>query len=255
MSNPKRNANVKEGQVRSYWLYGVHAVSAALANPRRKVSRAVCTQPMFEKYSHEFQGAGIVPRVISPREISQLLPLDAVHQGVAVEVLPLPARGLEEVAQTGRPLVLLDQVSDPHNIGAILRTAAAFGVGGVINTKDNAPQESAVMAKASSGGIELVPLVPVTNLSQAMETLKKLGYWCVGLDGEARQTIAGVKLNQKTALVLGTEGRGLRRLTAERCDLLVKLPIAPEMESLNVSNAAAIALYVLSQSAGGFNGS
>jgi 23S rRNA (guanosine2251-2'-O)-methyltransferase len=132
-------------------------------------------------------------------------------------------------------------------VGAILRSCAAFGAGAVILPRDHTPQESAVLAKASSGGIEIVPLIHVTNLAQCMEALKKSGYWCAGLDGGARQTLAEAKLGAATALVLGAEGAGLRRLTAERCDLLVRLPIAPAMESLNVSNAAAVALYALAQ--------
>ncbi len=144
-----------------------------------------------------------------------------------------------------RPVLLLDQVTDPHNVGAILRSAAAFDVGAVIVTDRNAPQESGVMAKAASGALEVVPLIAVTNLVQAIETLKKSGYWIAGLDGAARKAIHEAKLDNKTALVLGAEGAGLRRLTTEHCDFLVKLPISDKMESLNVSNAAAVAMYEL----------
>lgn len=240
--NPRRHG--------SYWLYGIHAAKSALLNGKRRILRVVATQQSAEKFRQECKARNLMLEVLPPQDIAKLLPQGAVHQGVALDVMLLAEASLEEyLAQSGnrKPLVLLDQVTDPHNVGAILRSAAAFGAGAVIVTRDNAPQESAIIAKASSGGIEVVPLIPVTNLSQAMETLKKVGFWCVGLDGEAKQAIAQAKLDHKTALVLGAEGSGLRRLTAERCDLLVRLPISPEMESLNVSNAAAVALYALTQ--------
>lgn len=270
MSNPKRyNPKSRQGQSkparphgqphgpsqgqsqgRAYWLYGLHAARAALRNKRRKIRRAVATSGAFERLAAEFEARGITPSLMSAHEVGNLLATDAVHQGVALEVQSLEEVGLEECLKglkEDKPLILLDQVTDPHNVGAILRSAAAFGVGAVISPRDHAPQESAVMAKSSSGGIELVPLVTVTNLAQTIEMLKKQGYWCAGLEGEAKLTIAQAKLSHKTALVLGTEGKGLRRLTAERCDVLVKLPIDAQMESLNVSNAAAIALYVIAQ--------
>ena len=247
MSNAKRES-FTGGQGRTYWLYGTHPVEAALANVRRKIVRVVATAPAAERFASQFSKRSLKPKIISPQELQSLLGQDALHQGVALEVAPLQSPGLEECIAAGKPLILLDQVTDPHNVGAILRSAAAFGFGAVISPKDHAPQESAVMAKASSGGIEIVPLVMVTNLSHCMDTLKKHNYWCVGLDGEAKQMIKDAKLSRNTALVMGAEGRGMRRLTAERCDLLVKLPIAAEMESLNVSNAAAIAMYVVAQS-------
>jgi 23S rRNA (guanosine2251-2'-O)-methyltransferase len=233
---------------RSYWLYGIHAVRAALANGERDIRRFAATAPALEKLGGQAQKRGLKPEILSPAELARLLPEGAVHQGAAVEVLPLDGITLEDYLARGgpkRPLLLLDQVTDPHNVGAILRSGAAFEAGAVIAPRDHAPQETAALAKASSGGIEIVPLIYVTNLSQCMETLKKNGYWCAGLDGEAKQSIHEAKLGPATALVLGAEGAGLRRLTAERCDLLVRLPISSQMESLNVSNAAAIALYAL----------
>ena len=250
MSNPKRSHDHLQPKSRSYWLYGVHAVRAALMNPKRMVKRLLVTQVVLEKLGDDWQERKLGAEVMSAQDIARLLPPGAVHQGAAVEVSPLAEWSLEEYlaeATVQKPLILLDQVTDPHNVGAILRSAAAFDAGAVIVTRDHAPQESAVLAKASSGGLEIIPLITVTNLTQAMETLKKQGYWCAGLDGEAKQTLAQAKLGPKTALVLGAEGRGLRRLTGERCDLLVRLPISSAMESLNVSNAAAVALYALSQ--------
>ena len=247
MQKNNKSEHYKTG-VKTYWLYGSHAVRAALENKKREIKRMVATKPALEKLQQECSQRNLIPDILSPHEISRLLTEDAVHQGVAIEVKPLPDISLENFlhdAATPKTLLLLDQVTDPHNVGAILRNAAAFGVGAVITTKDNAPVESAVLAKASSGGLEIVPLIQVTNLSQAMELLKKNGYWCAGLEGEARQTIAEAKLGKQTALILGAEGRGLRRLTAERCDMLVRLPISSDMESLNVSNAAAVALYAI----------
>jgi len=250
MSNPNRER--KPAVARSYWLYGLHAAAAALANPKRQIRRMLVTQGVLEKVGEGWQERKLGAEVKSAQDIARLLPEGAVHQGIALEVMPLEEISLEEyLVQAGeqKPLLLLDQVTDPHNVGAILRSAAAFDVGAIVLTRDHAPQESAVLAKASSGGIEIVPMLTVTNLAQAMETLKKHSYWCIGLDGEAKQSIAEAKLGKQTALVLGAEGRGLRRLTGERCDLLVRLPISSAMESLNVSNAAAIALYVLRQGA------
>lgn len=235
---------------RTYWLYGLHAVRAALQNPRRDIRRMLATSPAAEKLAMECEKRRLKPELKSAQEISHVLPKDSVHQGVALEVRPLPEMILEEYlreAKEQKPLLLLDQVTDPHNVGAIIRSAAAFDAGAIIVTRDNAPQESATLAKASSGGIEIIPIITVTNLAQSMETLKKSGYWCVGMDGEAKQTLKQANLDHKTALVLGAEGTGLRRLTSERCDLLVRLPISSQMESLNVSNAAAIALYALTQ--------
>jgi 23S rRNA (guanosine2251-2'-O)-methyltransferase len=168
---------------------------------------------------------------------------DAVHQGLALMVAPLEPVFLDEVLRGDQPLLVLDQVTDPHNLGAMLRSAAAFNAAAVILTKDHSAPETAVVAKAASGGLDIVPRVVVTNLASALREIKEAGYWVAGLSGDAKQTIREAKLNRKTALVLGAEGKGLRRLTAESCDVLVRLPMSERMESLNVSNAAAIALY------------
>lgn len=186
-------------------------------------------------------------QIVDGKKLDDMLPREAVHQGVALECDSLSQPSLQEwlAVAHNKSVLLLDQVSDPHNVGAILRSAAAFDAGAVIVTDRNAPVESGVMAKAASGALEMIPLIAVGNLAQAIELLKKSGYWIYGLDGEAKQTISEIKFDKKTALVLGAEGRGLRRLTSERCDILVRLPISSRMESLNVSNAAAVALYEL----------
>lgn len=231
----------------AYWIYGWHALEAALSNPRRKIRRLLAQRGQEDRLAMLAKPGHPRCEMLDARELERLLPREAVHQGVAAEVAPMPALSLEALLQ-GKgegPVVVLDQVTDPHNVGAILRSALAFGARGVVVTDNHSPPESAVMAKAASGALEKVPLVRVTNLAQAMESLKKAGYWVAGLDGEAKQALHETRLDVKTALVLGAEGKGLRRLTAERCDLLVRLPMTPEMESLNVSNAAAIALYQL----------
>lgn len=227
-------------------LSGKHAVLAALANPMRKIRRVWVTKNTQQELATELKTIRNVS-VVDGQKLSSLLPPGAVHQGIAVECAPLAQPSLEAwLAESGTmPVLLLDQVTDPHNIGAILRSAAAFDAGAVIVTDRHAPQETSVMAKAASGALETVPLIHVVNLAQAMESLKKAGYWIAGLTGDAKQTMHEAKLDRKAALVLGAEGAGMRRLTAERCDFLVRLPMSKRMESLNVSNAAAVALYEL----------
>lgn len=242
-SKQRSNAAPSDGR---YWLFGWHAVLAALANPNRKAHRLVCS-PSAER---ELPSTGnLRPEIRDTREIDALVGPHAVHQGIALMVSPLESLLLHELLdnpenqKTKPPIVLLDQVTDPHNIGAILRSAAAFGVCAVISPKDHAARESATMAKAACGALDMVPLIEVTNLAQAIRSLKDAGYWVFGLDGEAKGTLHQQKQLDACAIVLGAEGKGMRRLTAELCDTLVKLPMDSRMESLNVSNAAAIALY------------
>lgn len=226
-------------------IYGKHAALAVLANPMRKIKRVIVTKNTRDEIGEKTFAKVKNIQLVDGKKLDDMLPREAVHQGIAVECGTLLQPSLQEyLLQNGdKPVVVLDQVSDPHNVGAILRSAAAFDVGAVIATDRNAPSESGVMAKAASGALEIVPLIAVGNLAQAIELLKKSGYWTYGLDGEAKQLISAVKFDRKTALVMGAEGRGLRRLTSERCDALVRLPISDKMESLNVSNAAAIAFY------------
>lgn len=228
-------------------IYGKHAALAALENPMRKIKRVLITKNTKEELGEKRFAACKNQVLVESRKLDDMLPREAVHQGIALECEPLSQPSLQEWLKMGhnKPVLLLDQVSDPHNIGAILRSCAAFDAGAVVTTDRNAPTESGVMAKSASGALELVPLIAVVNLVQAIEILKKSGYWIYGLDGEAKQVISEVKPDRKTALVLGAEGRGLRRLTGEHCDVLVRLPISNKMESLNVSNAAAVALYEL----------
>ncbi len=232
--------------MKSHHIYGMHAAAAALSNPSRKIKRVLVTESVKAELAGLLSGRRDVT-VMEPKQLDSQLPPGAVHQGIAIESASLEQPSLQYwlAEKIEKPVVMLDQVSDPHNVGAILRSAAAFDAGCVVVTDRNAPQESGVMAKTASGAMETVPLIAVTNLSQSLELLKKAGYWTAGLDGESKQTIMDAKLDRKTVLVLGAEGRGLRRLTAENCDFLVKLPMSDRMESLNVSNAAAVALYEL----------
>ena len=228
------------------YLFGKHACLAALANQSRKIKRVLVTKNTQAELGKALAGLKNVA-LMEGQKMEGLLPQGSVHQGIVIECEPLSQPSLAHWLDLGigKPIVLLDQVTDPHNVGAILRSAAAFDVGAIVATDRNAPTESGVMAKAASGALEMVPMLAVTNLVQAIETIKKAGYWIAGLDGEAKDTIADTKLDAKTAIVLGAEGSGLRRLTAEHCDFLVKLPMSGRMESLNVSNAAAVALYDL----------
>jgi 23S rRNA (guanosine2251-2'-O)-methyltransferase len=241
-----------------YWLFGIHPVAAALRNPRRRLHRLAHT-PEAVAHHPEIVGlararAGGSPRLeAAAREaLDRLLPPGAVHQGLALLAEPLPAIDIFEICDDlagvdQAALVVLDQVTDPHNVGAVLRSAAAFGAAAVVVTERHAASESGVLAKAASGALEHVPVVPVTNLARALETLKEAGIWCVGFAAEAAQTIAAATLAGKVAIVLGAEGAGLRRLTRERCDLLVRLPTQGPIADLNVSNAAAVALYELAR--------
>jgi len=239
------------------WLYGRHAVRAALANPARRCHRLVATAETLteaQRLLGEAQARllpGFKTETLDRSQLEALLPTGAVHQGMAVLVEPLPQAFLEDVLAELPPapgaepavIVVLDQVSDPHNVGAVLRSAAAFGARAVVLPEHGTPPVSAALAKAASGALEQVPLIRVPNLARALDLLKEAGFWSVGLEEGSEKTLAELDLSGRVALVLGAEGEGLRRLTRERCDFLVRLPTTGPIASLNVSNAAAIALY------------
>jgi 23S rRNA (guanosine2251-2'-O)-methyltransferase len=236
-------------------LYGKHAVFAALANPERRIRRLLLTPEAHSNLKQEIDSAlhkggheNIQITTTDKRDLEGLLQPGAVHQGLALEAEAPPGQHIEDIIKKTEDdpkaaIVILDQATDPHNIGAILRSAAAFGAAAVVIQDRNAPDITGTMAKAASGALERVALVRTTNLARAMEKAKAAGFWCIGLDGHATQTLAQADLKGRVALVLGAEGAGLRRLTRENCDLLVKVPITDAVESLNLSNAAAIALY------------
>ena len=225
-------------------IFGYHPVAAALQAPRRKLIRLYATNAAAERLAAEISASGVETKIATGDEISARLPRDAVHQGLLLEARPLEAIDISELPAKGLVLAL-DQVTDPHNVGAILRTAAAFGVDGLITTERHSPEFAGTLAKSASGGLEHVPLCTVVNLSRALEELGDLGYFRIGLDSEATSTLAELKFERPVALVLGAEDKGLRRLTREKCDVVARLELPGAIKSLNVSNAAAIALALV----------
>ena len=228
-------------------IHGIHAVAAALANPKRKHVHLWVTENGLNRLKEEGVEASITPEILHPRVLDHLLTgQDAVHQGVILETKPLSQPRLDQLPQDGL-LVILDQVTDPHNVGAILRSCAAFNVTAMVTTARHAPHETGVFFKAASGAYELVPVVRVTNLGRAMEELKGYGFALLGLDSEAEIAIADAPRTRPLALLLGAEGKGLRQKTRELCDCVAKLEMPGAIKSLNVSIAAAVSLYALSR--------
>jgi 23S rRNA (guanosine2251-2'-O)-methyltransferase len=221
-------------------------VTAALANPRRKVTKAVVTERAAEAIGRKLLARAEV-EITDGDRVDRLLPAGSVHQGAALQCDPLPPGDLADMmpARQGqrRIVLVLDQISDPHNVGAILRSAAAFGAAAVIVQDRNAPPESGVLAKAASGALDVVPYLQVVNISRTLDHLAERGFWRVALAGDGEQALREAVAAGDIALVLGSEGSGLRRLVREHCDQAAFVPIEAQMESLNVSNAAAIALY------------
>ncbi len=236
------------GQGEQVLLYGIHPVEAALANKRRTVSRVFLTDNAQRRLASALEARGIKPLPVSPKALDRRLGADTVHQGALLETQALPEPTLEDLAERAdtRPLVVLDQVTDPHNVGAILRSAAVFGVAGLIMTRRHSPPLDGTLAKSASGALEQVPIALVPNLARALEELKDLAFMVVGLDGEAQIALEAVDWAQRVALVLGAEGKGLRQLTRDRCDQLCRIEADGPLASLNVSNAAAVALHFAS---------
>lgn len=226
------------------WLYGVHAVTAALANPERQLTRLLATA----KTAAELQTPRLAPEIVDRETLDAVLPAGAVHQGIALLAAPLPGRSIDDILAHARThprsvVIALDQVTDPQNVGAVMRSAAAFGAAALLVTDRHAPETTGALAKAASGALETVPLIRAGNLVRALTELKDAGFWVAGLDMEAPQTLAEAALPERCVLALGAEGRGLRRLTREHCDLMVRVPMAGDIESLNVSASAAVSLY------------
>lgn len=224
------------------YLYGIHTVRAALDNPRREKRTLLATPNALARLKEGGPTGKLHVREVTPKELDKLLGGEAVHQGVALEVEPVSRFGLDDIP-TLKLIVVLDQVTDPHNVGAILRTACAFGADALVTTQRYAPRETGVMAKAASGALDLVPLIEVKNLGDTLELLKKRGMRVVGFDSEAPLPLTPRGGNEALAIVLGAEGKGLRTRTRELCDEMVRLDMPGPIKSLNVSNAAAIALY------------
>ena len=245
------------------WIYGRHAVTAALANPDRSWHRLVAlagheqeARTLVAAATAIRRGDGESIRVLSREDFAALLPEGAVHQGLAVAVEPLAEPDLGDVLRRAatlsgrRVIVLLDQVNDPHNVGAVLRSANAFGALAVVLPIHGAAPVAGALAKAASGALETVPLIRVVNLARTLDQLKAAAFWICGLDETASQTLAALDLGERVALVLGAEGGGMRRLVRERCDHLARLPTRSKQPTINVSNAAAVALYELMRERG-----
>lgn len=240
------------------WLYGTHVVAAALANPERRwrrlsvlAGREEEARALVAAATANRHGGGEAVQVLDHNGLAAMLPAGAVHQGIALEVEPLPEHDIEDVLRSageavGRSTVLaLDRVSDPQNIGAIMRSAAAFGALAVLVPAHGTPAATGALAKAASGALEVVPLVRVVNLARALDRLKAAGFWICGLDASAPSPLGQLEFADRVALVLGGEGGGIRRLVRERCDFLARLPTRPQQPTLNVASTAAVALYEL----------
>lgn len=258
-SGPKRPPakSAQDGDI-PYWIFGIHASLAAISNPQRACERIILADTANPDLESEVAiaqkrvpGRPDVER-LKRKEVEGLLPPGSIHQGLAVLAPPLENSSIEDIidhcqGSTIVSVVVLDQATDPRNIGAVMRSAAAFGALAVIVQDRHAPHITGTLCKAASGAVERVPLVRAVNLSRAIGTLKTAGFWAAGLDPGAKQTLAEADLSGLVALVLGAEGKGLRRLTRDTCDQLLKVPISQAAGSLNLSNAAAIALYEMSR--------
>ena len=252
----QRNRAKRFGAVRSRrsgegslsWIYGLHAARAALCNPVRRIHAILATRNATQILGDALGQVDIIPRLVGPEAIAAVLPPGAVHQGIAIEVEPLLEPDLETLCigatrQAHSVLIILDQVTDPQNVGGILRSAAAFGAAGLVVTRRNAPSVTGALVKAASGAVEHVPLVAVPNLARALDIIGEHGFQRIGLADDAPLLLSAVEIGTRAALVLGAEGSGLRRLTRARCDVLARLPTRPTMSSLNVAAAASAALY------------
>ncbi|ABD89176.1 23S rRNA (guanosine(2251)-2'-O)-methyltransferase RlmB [Rhodopseudomonas palustris] len=224
-------------------LYGWHTVVAALGNPQRTIRKLLLSENAARRLADENIDTRVPPEIVRPSLIDQRLGPDAVHQGLLAEADPLEPPELDTLPQQGIVLVL-DQITDPHNVGAILRSAAAFAVKAIVTTARHSPEATGVLAKSASGALELVPMVTVQNLARALTDLNDRGFQTVGLDSEGGDDLATIPLSAPLALVLGAEGKGLRQLTRQTCSALARLDMPGEIKSLNVSNAAALALYI-----------
>lgn len=253
----ERSARARGGSTETggHWLYGRHAVLAALANPRRRILKMAALAELAPLLTQAAADAGVARPGVEVAEraaLAALLPAGAVHQGMAVLAAPLDDVGLEGIlAGPGvgddAVIVVLDQAADPRNVGAVLRSAAAFGATAVVMQDRHAPPATGVLAKAASGALESVPLLSVVNIARALRLLQEHGFFCLGLDAAAGEALGGAPRPGRVALVVGAEGAGLRRLVRQSCDALARIPITAAVESLNVSVAAAIALYAVAE--------
>jgi 23S rRNA (guanosine2251-2'-O)-methyltransferase len=228
-------------------IHGFHSVREALRAGRRKLVRLYATAEAADRLAAEIAATKVPVTVVTAHDLSARLGAQAVHQGVLLEARPLEAGDITDLAESRGIVLVLDQVTDPHNFGAIVRTAAAFDVEAIVTTHRHSPVVSGVLAKAASGGLEHIPLINVTNLARALDALGEYGFMRLGLDSQGPEALGAAPVSQPLALVLGAEGQGLRRLTREKCDALVRLDMPGPIKSLNVSNACAVALALVTR--------
>lgn len=233
----------RPGDIDEAVLYGVHPVVEALRNPHRRFRRLLATENALRRLREEIGDLPVEAELVRPSEIDRLLTPDSVHQGLYLVCEPLPSPDLDSLPDDAVVLAL-DQITDPHNVGAILRSAAAFDVKAIVTTARHSPEATGVLAKSASGALELVPIVSVQNLARALTEMNEIGFMTVGLDSEGTENLSAVPLQAPLALVLGAEGKGLRQLTRETCSVVARMDMPGEIKSLNVSNAAALALYI-----------
>jgi 23S rRNA (guanosine2251-2'-O)-methyltransferase len=248
---PSERSSERDGGI---ILYGWHTVTAALANPVRHIRKILATENALRRLADDGIKLPVEPQLVRPDAIAARLSADAVHQGLLAEADPLPSPALADLAAAGMVLVL-DQITDPHNVGAILRTAAAFSVAAVVTTARHSPEATGVLAKSASGALEWVPIVTVQNLARALGDMKEQGFLVVGLDSEAPEELSAIALTSPLALVLGAEGKGLRQGTRASCQRLARLDLPGAIKSLNVSNAAALSLYIANRAIASQSGS
>jgi 23S rRNA (guanosine2251-2'-O)-methyltransferase len=239
-----RRVSLQPGPDGAAVLYGWHTVKAALDNPARRFRKLLATENSARRLADEHVTLPLTPEIVRPGVIAERLVPDAVHQGIYAEADPLPSPEIEEIAPAGIVLVL-DQITDPHNVGAILRTAAGFAVAAVVTTARHSPEATGVLAKSASGALEYVPIATVQNLARGLAVLQERGFLLVGLDSTGNADLGEIALRAPLALVLGAEGKGLRQLTRTTCDYVARLDLPGRIKSPNVSNAAALALYVV----------
>jgi 23S rRNA (guanosine2251-2'-O)-methyltransferase len=244
--SPGKNIKKQTNSMGKLWIWGTHAAKAALGNPRRHIFTILASRNAYSQLDQTAMKLAGSP--VAPQRITDSLPAGAVHQGLAVEVAPLPAISLEQILTRGSgPIMVLDGITDPRNIGAIFRSSAAFGARAIIAQDRHMPPLSGVLAKTAVGAVEILPFIPVVNLSRTLEALADANVQTVGLAGETETSIADIKDQRPVALVMGAEGKGLRPNVRKHCETIARIPIAPQMESLNVASAASIALYEITR--------